>query len=106
MLCQPLPQCIAARVVLAPPRLFALELMKFGVLTEQPFEAVADRPFPQALSYPVQHQNDEERSVFLLSRVLSLVPMPLAPQMWDAHVDFDLAAFASLVRILIVRCAR
>jgi len=80
--------------------LFVLELMKFGVLTEQPFEAVSDRPFPAALNYPVQHQNDEERSVFLLSRVLSLVPMPLAPQMWDAHVDFDLAAFASLVRIL------
>lgn len=80
--------------------LFVLELMKFGVLTEQPFEAVPDRPFPEKLHYPITHETDEQRSIFLLSRVLSLVPMPLAPQMWDAHVDFDLAAFASLVRIL------
>jgi len=80
--------------------LFALELMKFGVLTEQPFEEVEDRKFPSGVNYPQEHANDEQRAISLISRVMSLRPMKLANSMWDAHVDFDLAAFHSKVRIL------
>jgi hypothetical protein len=80
--------------------LFALELMKFGVLTEQPFEEAPDRPFPVAVAYPKAHENDYDKAVFLISRIMSLRPMRLLNSMWDAYVDFDLAAFHSHVRIL------
>jgi hypothetical protein len=80
--------------------LFALELMKFGVLTEQPFEEVQDRKFPAAVNYPRAHSDEQERAIFLISRVMSLRPMKLGNSMWDAYVDFDLAAFHSHVRIL------
>lgn len=36
----------------------------------------------------------------LLSRVMSLVPMRLKSDMWNATVEFDLAAFHCLVKIL------
>jgi hypothetical protein len=80
--------------------LFALELMKFGVLTEQPFEEAPDRQFPQAVQYPKAHANDYDKAVFLISRIMSLRPMRVLNSMWDAYVDFDLAAFHSHVRIL------
>jgi hypothetical protein len=80
--------------------LFALELMKFGVLTEQPFEEAPDRQFPQAVQYPKAHETDYDRAVFLISRIMSLRPMRVMNSMWDAYVDFDLAAFHSHVRIL------
>jgi len=81
--------------------LFALELMKFGVLTEQPFEEVEDRKFPLAIQYPKgQHQDDTIRAKYLISRIMSLRPMKLHSTMWDAQVDFDLAAFHAHVRVL------
>jgi hypothetical protein len=80
--------------------LFALELLKFGVLTDQPFEEAEDRHFPQAMQYPTQLNDENMRAVLLISRIMSLRPMQLQNSMWDAHVDFDLAAFHSTVRVL------
>mmetsp|Transcript_37642 Transcript_37642/g.107530 ORF Transcript_37642/g.107530 Transcript_37642/m.107530 type:complete len:756 (-) Transcript_37642:56-2323(-) len=82
--------------------LVALEMMKFGVLSGEPFDAAqAERPFPEQVRYPsAQVVQPEMKAVLLLSRVMSLVPMKLKNDMWNADVDFDLAAFHSLVRIL------
>merc|ERR1719480_695075 len=86
---------------LQEPCLVALELMKFGVLNGEPFEAAqADRPFPEQVRYPKAPADARTRALLLLSRVMSLVPMRLRNDMWNADVDFDLAAFHSLVRIL------
>uniref|UniRef100_A0A7S2BM54 XPG N-terminal domain-containing protein n=1 Tax=Alexandrium andersonii TaxID=327968 RepID=A0A7S2BM54_9DINO len=79
--------------------LVALEMLKFGVLNGEPFDA-ADRPFPEQVNYPQQPAPPRTKAVLLLSRVMSLVPMRLRNDMWNAEVDFDLAAFHSLVRIL------
>jgi hypothetical protein len=81
--------------------LVALELMKFGVLSSEPFDAAQrDRPFPAPVQYPTQPCPPRTKAILLLSRVMSLVPMKLKNDMWNADVDFDLAAFHSLVRIL------
>jgi len=86
---------------LMEPCLMALELMKFGVLNGEPFEpAQADRPFPSQMGYPKQPVSTEQKSILLLTRVMSLVPMRLKADMWNADVNFDLAAFHSMVRIL------
>jgi len=80
--------------------LVALEMMKFGCLSGEPFEpADPQRPFPEQVQYPRQ-ADPRTKAVHLLSRVMSLVPMRLKNDMWNADVDFDLAAFHSLVRIL------
>lgn len=81
--------------------LVALEMMKFGVLSSEPFDAAqADRPFPEQVQYPTQPVARGTKAILLLSRCMSLVPMKLKNDMWNADVDFDLAAFHSLVRIL------
>jgi hypothetical protein len=81
--------------------LVALELMKFGVLSSEPFDAAQpDRPFPEPVNYPAQPLQPRMKAMLLLSRVMSLVPMKLKNDMWNADVNFDLAAFHSLVRIL------
>eukprot|EP00928_Gymnodinium_smaydae_P058849 TRINITY_DN4205_c0_g2_i1.p1 TRINITY_DN4205_c0_g2~~TRINITY_DN4205_c0_g2_i1.p1 ORF type:complete len:756 (-),score=125.96 TRINITY_DN4205_c0_g2_i1:80-2347(-) len=86
---------------LQEPTLVALEMMKFGVLTSEPFEsAQPDRPFPEQVNYPRAPAPQRVKAVLLLSRVMSLVPMKLKSDMWNADVDFDLAAFHSLVRVL------
>merc|ERR1719191_1731308 len=83
------------------PCLVALEMMKFGILSGEPFDAaVADRPFPDQVNYPTSPVEPTIKATLLLSRVMSLVPMKLKNDMWNADVDFDLAAFHSLVRIL------
>mmetsp|Transcript_104029 Transcript_104029/g.323462 ORF Transcript_104029/g.323462 Transcript_104029/m.323462 type:complete len:749 (-) Transcript_104029:78-2324(-) len=83
------------------PCLVALEMMKFGVLSGEPFDAAqVDRPFPEQVSYPTAPVPARTKAVLLLSRVMSLVPMKLRNDMWNADVDFDLAAFHALVRIL------
>eukprot|EP00747_Dinoflagellata_sp_TGD_P165583 gnl/TRDRNA2_/TRDRNA2_187044_c0_seq1.p1 gnl/TRDRNA2_/TRDRNA2_187044_c0~~gnl/TRDRNA2_/TRDRNA2_187044_c0_seq1.p1 ORF type:complete len:759 (+),score=169.14 gnl/TRDRNA2_/TRDRNA2_187044_c0_seq1:119-2395(+) len=86
------------------PCLVALEMMKFGVLNGEPFDAgEAERPFPEQVNYPRANNGTikpQVRSILLLSRVMSLVPMKLKNDMWNADVDFDLAAFHSLVRVL------
>jgi len=83
------------------PCLVALEMMKFGVLSGEPFDAATpDRPFPEQVHYPRAPVDSWTKSCLLLSRVLSLVPMRLKNDMWNADVDFDLAAFHALVRIL------
>merc|ERR1719311_1271783 len=75
--------------------------MKFGVLNGDPFDAAAGtKAFPDQVQYPVGTVDPYTKSVLLLSRVMSLVPMKLRHDMWNADVDFDLAAFHSLVRIL------
>lgn len=85
------------------PCLFALELMKFGLLTGEPFEPM-DRSFPVAVDYPSRvgdnQQSEEGRMLFLLTRVMSLMPMRLRSDMWNSDVDFDLAAFHCQVRLL------
>lgn len=81
--------------------LVALEMMKFGVLSGEPFDAaVAERPFPVQVEYPTSPVQPRVKAVLLLGRVMSLVPMKLKNDMWNADVEFDLAAFHSLVRIL------
>jgi len=90
---------------LQEPCLVALELMKFGVLSGEPFDAAQDeRPFPEQVQYPkssnVQPVEPRTKAVLLLCRVMSLVPMKLRNDMWNADVDFDLAAFHSLLRVL------
>jgi hypothetical protein len=86
---------------LQEPCLVALEMMKFGVLSGEPFDAAQpDRPFPEQVQYPTLPAPPAVKAVLLLSRVMSLVPMKLKNDMWNADVDFDLAAFHSLVRIL------
>jgi len=80
------------------PCLVALEMLKFGILADTPFEA-ADKPFPPQVGYP-RDADAATRATLLLSRLMSLVPMKLKNDMWNADVDFDLAAFHSLVRIL------
>mmetsp|Transcript_38027 Transcript_38027/g.97153 ORF Transcript_38027/g.97153 Transcript_38027/m.97153 type:complete len:739 (+) Transcript_38027:75-2291(+) len=83
------------------PCLVALEMMKFGVLSGEPFDAAQpERPFPEQVRYPRAPVDTWTKSLLLLSRVMSLVPMRLSNDMWNADVDFDLAAFHSLVRIL------
>jgi len=86
---------------LQEPCLVALEMMKFGVLSGEPFDAAqAERPFPQQVGYPTSPVEPRMKAMLLLGRVMSLVPMKLKNDMWNAHVEFDLAAFHSLVRIL------
>jgi hypothetical protein len=86
---------------LQEPCLVALEMMKFGMLTGDPFDpAQPDRPFPAAIEYPTGTTDPVVKARLLLSRVMSLVPMKLKNDMWNADVEFDLAAFHSLVRIL------
>lgn len=84
---------------LQEPCLVALEMMKFGILSGEPFEA-AERPFPEQVKYPKSPVDSNTKSMLLLSRVMSLVPMKLKSGMWNADVDFDLAAFHSLVRLV------
>uniref|UniRef100_A0A7S1AHB7 XPG N-terminal domain-containing protein n=1 Tax=Noctiluca scintillans TaxID=2966 RepID=A0A7S1AHB7_NOCSC len=86
---------------LQEPCLVALEMLKFGVLTNEPFDAAQpDRPFPQQVQYPTPPVPERVKAVLLLCRVMSLVPMRLRNDMWNADVDFDLAAFHSLIRVL------
>merc|ERR1719460_395852 len=76
-------------------------MMKLGILSGEPFDpADANRPFPAQVNYPTAPVQPEVKALLLLSRVMSLVPMKLKNDMWNADVDFDLAAFHSLVRIL------
>jgi len=84
------------------PCLVALEMMKFGMLSGEPFDAASpDRPFPAAVHYPASNTSDKNvKAVLLLCRVLSLIPMKLRNDMWNADVVFDLAAFHSLARAL------
>mmetsp|Transcript_44893 Transcript_44893/g.104898 ORF Transcript_44893/g.104898 Transcript_44893/m.104898 type:complete len:762 (-) Transcript_44893:36-2321(-) len=91
---------------LTEPGLIALELMKFGLLSGEPYEpAQEDKPFPEEIRYPRPgqlsgEQKDKVCGKMLLCRVMSLVPMRLRNVMWDSDVDFDLAAFHALVRAL------
>ncbi|CAJ1416586.1 unnamed protein product [Effrenium voratum] len=91
---------------LTEPCLTALELMKYGQLTGEPFEAAqADKPFPKDIKYPSTAtlspaERDKVCGTLILCRVMSLVPMRLKNVMWDSDVDFDLAAFHALVRAL------
>jgi len=78
----------------------ALAMMQFGVLSGDPFDPQPDRPFPEQVNYPKAPCEPRTKALLLLSRVMSLVPMKLKNDMWNADVDFDLAAFHSLVRIL------
>merc|ERR1719191_2558205 len=76
-------------------------MMKFGVLNGDPFDAAAGtKAFPDQVQYPSGAVDPYTKSIMLLSRVMSLVPMKLKHDMWNADVDFDLAAFHSLVRVL------
>merc|ERR1719408_583490 len=75
-------------------------MLKFGAINGQPFEpAIAEKPFPQNIGYP-SAVSDDKKSQYLLTRLMSLVPMRLKVDMWNADVNFDLAAFHSMVRIL------
>lgn len=83
--------------------LFALELMKFGLLSGEPLEAPKDRPYPENIQL-LRNPNVSQRrkhSIILVSRVTSLCQMQLkSTGMWGTEVEFDLAAFHSTVKIL------
>eukprot|EP00922_Rhytidocystis_sp_ex-Travisia-forbesii_P053247 GHVS01078961.1.p1 GENE.GHVS01078961.1~~GHVS01078961.1.p1 ORF type:complete len:921 (+),score=193.14 GHVS01078961.1:386-3148(+) len=83
--------------------LFVLELMRMGCLTGDLLEAPTDRSYPDRIGL-LRRKNvepSEVRKYLLLSRVFSLWPMQLKPMhMWGADVDFDLAAYHSIVKIL------
>mmetsp|Transcript_31504 Transcript_31504/g.67655 ORF Transcript_31504/g.67655 Transcript_31504/m.67655 type:complete len:752 (-) Transcript_31504:127-2382(-) len=86
---------------LQEPCLVALELLKFGYFNSYPYSAVQERPFPPDVNYPTGETcDDNAKARLFLCRVMSLVPMKLKNDMWNADVDFDLAAFHALVRIL------
>jgi hypothetical protein len=81
--------------------LLALEMMKFGLLTGEPLEAPEEKKFPQAVNYPTSASIDTKtRATLFISRVFSLIPMKLKNDLWAAKVDFDLAAFHCLVRVM------
>eukprot|EP00929_Paragymnodinium_shiwhaense_P066489 TRINITY_DN3335_c0_g2_i1.p1 TRINITY_DN3335_c0_g2~~TRINITY_DN3335_c0_g2_i1.p1 ORF type:complete len:750 (+),score=223.17 TRINITY_DN3335_c0_g2_i1:132-2381(+) len=84
--------------------LVAIEMLKIGVLGSEPLEpADPNRPFPEQVNYPQAGPGplaDRTQKLLLLTRVMSLVPMRLKNDMWNADVEFDLAAFHALVRIL------
>lgn len=86
---------------LQEPCLVALEMMKFGVLNGEPFEVPPfGDPFPSEVNYPKAPLDTRTKSMLLLSRVFSLVPMRLKNAGWNADVVFDLTAFLALVRVL------
>lgn len=82
--------------------LCALELMKCGDLMGEPVEAPPDRPFPPEVTILRKPENLEfQRHILLLTRVVSLIPMQLNnSDLWLAPVDFDLAAFHSIVKVM------
>eukprot|EP00397_Hematodinium_sp_SG-2012_P009203 GEMP01009279.1.p1 GENE.GEMP01009279.1~~GEMP01009279.1.p1 ORF type:complete len:748 (+),score=144.49 GEMP01009279.1:565-2808(+) len=83
------------------PLLLALEMMKFGVLSGEPFDSPQrSRAFPAQVNYPTGDAPAKTKAILLLCRVLSLVPMRLKNDMWNADVNFDLAAFQTLARAL------
>jgi hypothetical protein len=83
------------------PCFVALEMMKLGALSGEPFDAPPERVFPDEVKYPkAGAASADEKAKLLLCRVVSLMPMKLKNELWNSDVDFDLAAFHSLVRIL------
>ncbi|CAD7960789.1 unnamed protein product [Amoebophrya sp. A25] len=83
------------------PMLIALELMKFGILTGEPCEpAQKDQPFPRGC-YPKNEMGSGlGKANILIARAISLLPMKLRADMWNADVSFDMTAFHSMVRVL------
>jgi len=84
---------------LQEPCLVALQMLQVGALFSEAFSPHPTRDFPSEVRYP-RGNDPRTKSLFLLTRVMSLVPMKLKNDMWNADVDFDLAAFHALVRIL------
>mmetsp|Transcript_51009 Transcript_51009/g.134396 ORF Transcript_51009/g.134396 Transcript_51009/m.134396 type:complete len:742 (+) Transcript_51009:39-2264(+) len=83
------------------PILTAFQMLGFGVLDGEPYTAIDNRQFPAEINYPTpDNVDDQQRAQMLLCRLMGLVPMSLKNDMWNAEVDFDLAAFHSIVRIL------
>ena len=81
---------------LLEPCLVALKMLKFGFLRSEPFDAAhPDRPFPEQVQFPTAPFPPEVKARLLLCRVVSLVPMKLKNDMWNADVDFDLTGGAS-----------
>lgn len=84
--------------------LFALELIKFGYLFCDPYEAPKERPFPEEFvqkRLAREQENPDEKHVVFLTRVMSLLPMVLSnKERWFDTVEFDLAAFHSFVKVL------
>eukprot|EP00918_Siedleckia_nematoides_P105280 GHVU01229911.1.p2 GENE.GHVU01229911.1~~GHVU01229911.1.p2 ORF type:complete len:387 (+),score=61.29 GHVU01229911.1:2034-3194(+) len=82
--------------------LFVLEMMKFGLLVPDELMQAPDRPFPERIRlFRYNHSPDRKRAFLLLTRVFSLVPMQLkGNDFWGADVDFDLAAFHCLLKVL------
>merc|ERR1712113_1350077 len=55
---------------LQEPCLVALEMLKFGLIDGQPFNAArADNPFPEQINYPKVPVDANTKSVLLLTRV-------------------------------------
>ncbi|KAF8822290.1 XPG N-terminal domain-containing protein [Cardiosporidium cionae] len=84
----------------------SLELMKFGMLMGEPLlinEDISYQKFPQLIkSIETKRKGAKISQILLLSRVMSLFPMQLNPKLcpWVANVDFDLAGYHSVVKIL------
>ncbi|KAF8820827.1 XPG N-terminal domain-containing protein [Cardiosporidium cionae] len=84
----------------------SLELMKFGMLMGDPLvinEDVTYQKFPQLIkTIEAKRKGAAATQLLLLSRVMSLYPMQLHPKLfkWLANVDFDLAGYHSVVKVL------
>jgi hypothetical protein len=87
---------------LMEPAVMAVELLKLeGCLSKEPFNCVDGKVFPQQLNYPnAGMATEDQKSKMVLTRLMSLVPMRLKVDMWNADVMFDLAAFHSMLRVV------
>mmetsp|Transcript_43019 Transcript_43019/g.113106 ORF Transcript_43019/g.113106 Transcript_43019/m.113106 type:complete len:735 (+) Transcript_43019:72-2276(+) len=80
--------------------LTAFQMLGFGVLDGEPYQPAEE--MGTDLQYPTSEEiSNAQRSRYLISRVVSLLPMRLVPgRAWGSEVDFDLSAFHAVVGAL------
>eukprot|EP00398_MALV-I-01_sp_L67-1_P000222 gene222-558_t len=83
------------------PMLVAFTLLQYGMLSSDPLEPPPGRPFPPAIKYPNEGSvSKNDRAIFLLTRVMGLLPLSCRDALWNSDIDFDLAAFHAHVRLV------
>ena len=83
------------------PMLIAFTLLQYGMLNADPLQPPEGRPFPPAINYPTDETvTKQQRCVFLLTRVMGLMPLECKDSLWNADIDFDLASFHAHVRLV------
>lgn len=76
-----------------------LEMIRARVLTSKKFTPITKIGVQQLPPLPQKQLKPNEEEITLITRVLSLIPMELKEQPWNADVDQDLAAFNSLITV-------